>query len=56
MSIDATVGTAAVRTNELGIREIVRRLNTGLGPTLVAGLTVTVSSEWRFFHSSVWRF
>lgn len=39
MSIDATVGSAAVRTNELGIREIVRRLNAGLGPTLVAGMT-----------------
>ncbi|QHK18533.1 hypothetical protein GU243_00615 [Pseudarthrobacter psychrotolerans] len=50
MSIDATVGTAAVRTNELGIREIVRRLNNGLGPTLVAGLTGSkdrrISHKW----------
>jgi hypothetical protein len=50
MSIDATVGTAAVRTNELGIREIVRRLNAGLGPTLVAGLTGSkdrrISHKW----------
>ncbi|HET7138663.1 MAG TPA: hypothetical protein VFI36_00745 [Arthrobacter sp.] len=50
MSIDATVGTAAVRTNELGIREIVRRLNSGLGPTLVAGLTGSkdrrISHKW----------
>lgn len=50
MSIDVTVGTAAVRTNELGIREIVRRLNAGLGPTLVAGLTGSkdrrISHKW----------
>lgn len=41
---------AAVRTNELGIREIVRRLNAGLGPTLVAGLTGSkdrrISHKW----------
>ncbi|MBE0011021.1 hypothetical protein DXT87_14685 [Arthrobacter sp. AET 35A] len=50
MSIDTTVGTAAVRTNELGIREIVRRLNNGIGPTLVAGLTGSrdrrISHKW----------
>lgn len=50
MSIDAIVGSAAVRTNELGIREIVRRLNAGLGPTLVAGLAGSkdrrISHKW----------
>ncbi|MBM6622100.1 hypothetical protein JTF08_10815 [Micrococcaceae bacterium RIT802] len=50
MPIDATVGTAAVRTNELGIREIVRRLNAGLGPTLVAALSGSkdrrISHKW----------
>lgn len=50
MSNDAVVGSAAVRTNELGIREIVRRLNAGLGPTLVAGLARSkdrrISHKW----------
>lgn len=50
MPIDAVVGSAAVRTNELGIREIVRRLNSGLGPTLVAGLSGSkdrrISHKW----------
>ena len=50
MSNDAVVGSAAVRTNELGIREIVRRLNAGLGPTLVAGLAGSkdrrISHKW----------
>lgn len=50
MSIDSVVGSAAVRTNELGVREIVRRLNAGLGPTLVAELAGCkdrrISHEW----------
>lgn len=38
MAVSTTVGNAALETSELGIREVVRRLNGGLGPTLVAGL------------------
>lgn len=50
MSISTTVGSAAVETAEMGIREIVRRLNAGLGPTLVAGLSGNkdrrISHKW----------
>jgi hypothetical protein len=38
MSIDTVIGAAHGRTARLGIREIVRQLNTALGPTLVAAL------------------
>ncbi|BCW77894.1 MULTISPECIES: hypothetical protein [unclassified Arthrobacter] len=38
MSISIDVGTAHSGTTRLGIREIVRQLNSGLGATLVAAL------------------
>jgi hypothetical protein len=50
MGITTTTGAAYLSASQLGIREIVRRLNAALGPTLVAGLAGAkdkrISHKW----------
>ena len=50
MGIATTTGAAYLSTSRMGIREIVRRLNAALGPTLVAGLAGAkdrrISHKW----------
>ena len=50
MSITTSTGNAYLNTSRMGIREIVRRLNAALGPTLVAGLAGAkdkrISHKW----------
>lgn len=50
MSIPASSGNAYLSTSRMGIHEIVRRLNTALGPTLVAALAGAkdkrISHKW----------
>jgi hypothetical protein len=50
MAITTTTGAAYLSASRMGIREIVRRLNAALGPTLVAGLAGAkdkrISHKW----------
>lgn len=50
MGITTSTGSAYLGTSRLGLREIVRRLNAALGPTLVAGLAGAkdrrISHKW----------